>query len=133
MKIKSVRETLFWPILELFSRTKNRFHAHFFANFHGRYKFFTGTFKDFFTYGFFFSRGGCRYFLNIFTYGFRFSRVQNEEFPLRCCPHNRIYFGSGCGGEVPLKIKRTTIRKLKLDFSSYIIFLSNKSVPFFGH
>ena len=33
----------FW----LFSRTKNRFHAHFFATFHVQSKFFTGIFLDF--------------------------------------------------------------------------------------
>ena len=53
--------------------------------------------------------------MNIFTDVFRFSRVPNEENPVRCCSHNRFYFGCGCGGEVPLKIKRTTIPRLQLD------------------
>ena len=62
----------FLAVFVVFSRTKNRFHAHFFSTFHGQSESFTGTFWDFFTYGFFFSRGGDGCFLKIFTYGFRF-------------------------------------------------------------
>ena len=45
---------LFLAFFRLFSRMENGFHAHFFRIFHGRSKYFTGSYKDFFTGGFFF-------------------------------------------------------------------------------
>ena len=68
----NVFSVFFW----FFSRTKNRFHAHFFATFHGQSKCFTGIFLDFFTYGILISRGENRYFWKFSRMAFIFSRTK---------------------------------------------------------
>ena len=87
----------FLAFFRVFSRTKNHFHAHFFASFHGESKFFTGTFKNFFTYGFFIFTGRKWIFLKIFTYGFLFSRIKNLEKN----PSDRV----GVGAKSPTRVK----------------------------
>ena len=55
VKIKSARESHFWPFFDFFHGRKSCFHAHFFPLFHGQSKVFTDTFLDFFTGRFFFT------------------------------------------------------------------------------
>ena len=75
VKIKSARESHFWPFFDFFYGRKSRFHAHFFPLFHGQSKVFTDTFLGFFTGGFFFTGRKWAIFDNFHAWLF-FSRVQ---------------------------------------------------------
>ena len=92
VKIKSARESHFWPFFDFFHGRQSGFHAHFFQLFHGQSKVFTDAIFDFFTDGFSFSREENSEILKIFTEGKFFSRVQKKVNFAKFHGKSKFYF-----------------------------------------